>query len=82
MKVKVLFFASSREITGVSSIDLELEEGTTTENLKKLINQYYPGLSFEKNINLKLAVNRKYCTEDTILHDRDEIAVIPPIAGG
>lgn len=82
MKIKVLFFASARESTGVTQAEIELAESATTEDLKKVIQETYPRLSFEKNTNLKLAINRRYVTEITVLRDRDEVAVIPPIAGG
>jgi molybdopterin converting factor small subunit len=31
---------------------------------------------------MRLAVNQEYVAYDHILHDRDEVAVIPPVSGG
>lgn len=32
--------------------------------------------------SLAVAVNREYSSVDTVLHDRDEVALLPPVSGG
>lgn len=81
MKVEVLFFASCRETCGTSKIQVELEEEATTATLMRALLASYPDLA-EGAAELKLAVNKKYITETTVLRDGDEVALLPPISGG
>jgi hypothetical protein len=32
--------------------------------------------------SLAVAVNREYCLRDAVLHDGDEVALLPPVSGG
>lgn len=88
--VKVLFFASARELAGVSSMDITLEEekgesgeevGCTAKNLVAVLTRTYKYLDFEKS-QISLAINKEYVTDDMVLRDGDEVALLPPIAGG
>jgi len=83
MKVKVLFFAIARELTGTNGIELELDSTSdivpTTELLLTSLLDQYPSL---KTIQFRLAVNKKYITGSIPLNSGDEIACLPPISGG
>ena len=79
MKVKVLFFASFREVVGHSSQTFELSEGETTSDLFAHISQIYPSLLLE---SISVVVNKKYISDPVILMDGDEVAFCPPISGG
>ena len=82
MKVHVLFFASTRELTGLNKLDIEIEQQPfTTTDLKIMLQSRFPGLNFE-NSNINIAINRKYEKDEVALKDGDQIALIPPIAGG
>jgi len=83
MKVRVLFFARSREVTKETDVELALEEGATSKTLLELLVQWYPGLS-EVLATSVLSRNQEYVGygEDVALEDGDELAVIPPISGG
>jgi molybdopterin converting factor subunit 1 len=84
MLVKVLYFASTREITGKTQEAVELEDGSTVKDLQTRLSAAYVLLDFERHC-IKLAVNKQYQTEDTLLtklKDGDEVALIPPISGG
>lgn len=83
MEVKVLFFARSREVAGVSSIDITLQEGSTTTELLKMLVTKFPGLESVLQ-SCVLAVNQEYVSKDdaTAMHGGDEIAIIPPLSGG
>jgi molybdopterin converting factor subunit 1 len=79
MKVQLLLFAQAREIVGDGQIGYEIDEGTVVSGLlKKLMNQF-PRL---KDLEMKVAVNSEYVENTHILHDNDEIAIVPPISGG
>ena len=82
MKIQVLFFASTREITGLSKLDVDISSpDSTTDDLKTELSKRYPSLKFTEN-HINIAVNKKYVTEATLLKDGDQVALIPPIAGG
>ena len=81
MKVKVLFFASIREITGMQNIGLQLADDTTVSGLRKELIRKYPKLKCT-DTKCAVAVNQEYVADDQILSNGDEVALIPPVSGG
>jgi len=80
MSISVRLFAMLREQRGVSQLELELCEGETVEQLfARLFADEPPRCPFE---SLLFAVNQAYVPADHILCDGDEVAFIPPLAGG
>ena len=80
MKIKVLAFGIAKDIFGESSVSLELANDSTVYNLQYLLEQQYPKLQQLKSY--MLAVNNEYALPGDTIHERDEIAVIPPVSGG
>jgi len=81
LKVKLLFFASCRDIIGVKEMDYEVDGLTTLKGLKKLLFVQYPDLKpLEKT--LSFAVNTEYVNDSVKLRCGDEVAFIPPVSGG
>ena len=66
------------EALGNSNIDVELESTSVTELKGKLIDMY-PKL---KDMSFKIAVNQSLVNGDCIINKNDEIALLPPFAGG
>lgn len=80
MRVKVLFFAIYRDFAGADDLDLELPQGATVGQLiETVIDRLGADLAAG---NLAVAVNQEYVHEGTVLNDGDEVALIPPVAGG
>lgn len=80
MTINILTFGIARDIVGSSQFSLLLHEGATVADLKQLILEQYP--RFINLASLMIAVNTEYGSEQTVLHETDEIALIPPVAGG
>ena len=80
MTVTVLLFASYAEKLGASSIPLEVAHGATVGDVLTSLQQL-PGASRLPTEPL-VAVNERYARRDYVLASGDEVAIIPPVAGG
>ena len=80
MKVEVLFFAAARERAGTDRESLEVPE-PTVGSLSRLLAERHPDLA-PLLPRLRFAVNRAFVREDHVLAEGDEVALIPPVAGG
>lgn len=77
MNLKV--FGIAREIMGGSEISLS-EPVNDVAELRSLLLNRYPKL---KDLNsLLIAVNQKYASDEIVVTETDEIAIIPPVSGG
>jgi molybdopterin converting factor subunit 1 len=86
MLVKVLYFASAKELTGKGSETVECNEGITSIDLFKILLEKYPKL-IQLSEDLSVAVNQKYVDDENknngvVLNNNDEFALIPPVSGG
>ncbi len=81
MKVRLLFFAVLRDITGHSSTELTLAAGTTARQVWEQLRGEHARLAVWTQPPMT-AVNEEYTSADVELRDGDELAFIPPVAGG
>lgn len=80
MKVRLLLFASYAEAARHDSLDLSLAPGATVADcLAAVRSQPWAG---RLPPSPAVAVNLRYARADAALHDGDEVAIIPPVAGG
>jgi molybdopterin converting factor subunit 1 len=77
----VKLFASVRQALGRSLLELELPEGATVTDLRAQLQSQFAQLHLE-NAGVLVAVNLRYAKPDQVLHDKDEVALIPPVGGG
>ena len=81
MKVRLLYFAVLRDIVGRSVEEMELPEGTRAQDVwNRLRTQHGELVRYEHPP--MTAVNEAYVSHDAVLHEGDEVAFIPPVAGG
>lgn len=81
MTVNIRLFAIVKERAGAGELSLELPEGATVAAAGRAIVERFPMLTdFEPRV--AYAVNREYVPRETVLHDGDELAMIPPVSGG
>lgn len=81
MKVRLLFFAVLRDIAGADARELSLAEGTTARDVWQSLREMYAQLADYVQPPM-IAVNESYAEPETILREGDELAFIPPVAGG
>jgi molybdopterin synthase catalytic subunit/molybdopterin converting factor small subunit len=83
MQVRVLFFGLLKDIFHQDSQLLELAAGATVGDLVGKCRELavLPSQS-EIWTSLAVAVNRQYVAGHEILHDGDEVALLPPVSGG
>jgi molybdopterin converting factor subunit 1 len=81
MRVRVLFFASVRELSGCRESEWEVPEQTTVGDLRRELVARYPALAALQRV-LAVAVNAEYAADSTVLQPGDEVAFIPPVSGG
>jgi molybdopterin converting factor subunit 1 len=80
MSVTVLLFASYADALGASSLSVDLPAGATVADVLTSL-RAKPGAAQLPPSPL-VAVNQRYATASTIVRAGDEVAVIPPVAGG
>jgi len=78
--VTVQLFASYAESFGGPTLELPLKSGSTVADLLDHL-RVLPGASILPD-SPRVAVNRKFATADQVVGPGDEIALIPPVAGG
>jgi molybdopterin synthase catalytic subunit len=80
MMVTVRLFASYAESLGKSELSLDVGNAATVADVVKAV-AALPGADRLPSSPL-VAVNCSYATSKTGLSDGDEVALIPPVAGG
>lgn len=81
MKVRLLFFAILRDLTGSDARELSLPEGSTARDVWQTLRDAHPQLAAYIDPPMT-AINESYAEADDVLRDGDELAFIPPVAGG
>ena len=75
--VKVLYFASLRELIGSAETSISLENPVDAASVWKAVNP-----SIELPEASLVAINHSYASLDTTVKPGDEIAFFPPVTGG
>ena len=81
VRVAIRFFASLREVTGEAEVTLELPSGSRAGDAWKACADRWPALQSRRDTTV-LAVNREFSRANVLLHDGDEVALLPPVSGG
>jgi len=81
MKISVRAFASYREAIGQRLIPLDIAFGSTPAQVWDVLRARYPRLGTLPT-PFAYAVNDEYVPPDTILRERDELVLVPPVSGG
>jgi MoaE-MoaD fusion protein len=88
MQVRVLYFGVLKDVLSSNGVGMDLPEGTTVAGLVERLRN---GKGIDSRAEsaghpvwsaLAFAVNREYAAASTVLHDGDEVALLPPVSGG
>lgn len=80
--VTVLFFAAARDAANTAELTLDaVPEGYTVEALSKELAARFPALGVRLGW-VRFAVNGEYVRLEHPVRLGDEVALIPPVAGG
>jgi molybdopterin synthase sulfur carrier subunit len=83
--MEILLFGITKNIVGASTFTVPASKKseldlTDVASLKGYLKDTFPGL---RDISsLAVAVNNQYASDQTSIHETDEIALIPPVSGG
>jgi molybdopterin synthase sulfur carrier subunit len=77
MSIKVLLFGAIKDTIGSS--ELELSDMHSTDRVKEHLEAEFP---FIRSTRYILALNQQRVESDRPVQDGDEIALMPPFAGG
>ena len=82
MQVRVLFFATLRDLVGTRKLTVELAaENSTVEQLRQELVARYPAI--QENLGIALAaINEEFAFDKDSIQDGDEVAFFPPVSGG
>jgi molybdopterin synthase catalytic subunit len=81
MQIRMRYFASARDRAGTGEEVISLPEGATVSELCAALSQSRPGLA-PLLPRCRVARNQAFAEADARLSDGDEVAIIPPVAGG
>ena len=76
---RVLLFAAAADATGAPEVRLPGGETATVADLAQCLRARYPAL---QRLPFRVAVNRRFAPPELPIQAGDEIAVLPPVAGG
>lgn len=80
MLVTIKYFGMILEITQTESEQLEINNApTTTAEIELLLIKKHPQLT---NLTYNIALNQKIQSKTTLVTNGDELAFLPPFAGG
>ncbi|HYE31748.1 MAG TPA: MoaD/ThiS family protein [Methylomirabilota bacterium] len=81
MRVHVTFYSYFKELTGISSGEIELPDGAAVQDLLRVIHETHPKLVPFQNSTL-IASGVEYVGKSHPLKDGEQISLFPPVQGG
>lgn len=81
LTIKLLFFATLRDRTGMRATEIEIPEGTTIQELKSRLTERFSGIGPTLETAL-MSINREFAFDHDVIPDGAEIAIFPPVSGG
>ncbi len=76
----VLLFASYADAAGARSVRVSVPDGARVSDVVRAVHTAAPSIALPARP--LVAVNHRYALADTAVAASDEVALIPPVAGG
>jgi len=81
--ITLKYFASLKSIAGKEEESLDLGNETTVQKLSETLEKITPQIGeMIQGKKILVSVNQNIATLDTVIHDGDEVAFLPPFSGG
>ena len=81
MQIRLLFFATLKDIVGARQMQLEVPAGSTVADVLTHLESSYPRIKDYRPVVLT-AINEEYVDRGAQVRDGDEVAIFPPVSGG
>ncbi len=81
IRIRVLYFGQAKDAAGTSDEELSLSAPASLQDLLEKTESRHAALAKLKKIT-RIAVNTELAKQDQNLDDGDEVAFLPPVAGG
>lgn len=81
IKIKVLYFANVKEVAGTREDEFIISNPASSDLLLRRIQEAHPGIK-ELLKTITISVNCRVILHNVLLKDKDEVALMPPVAGG
>lgn len=79
--IRVLFFASLADATGISEMEVEAHDHPDVASILDRCAEEFPRLETRRR-HVLCAVNQAFARPETPVSDGDEVAFFPPVSGG
>jgi len=80
VRISVRLFAGLRERAGADRVEVELPDGASVADLLAAMGTTPVGELAPRSCIV--ALNREYASEDAVVEEGDEVALVPPVSGG
>lgn len=81
MEIEMFCFGITRDILGSGNYKMEVSEPSiSVKDLRESLSAKFPEM--KKLNSMLIAVNDEYAADDHMISENDEVALIPPVAGG
>jgi molybdopterin converting factor small subunit len=81
MKIIVKVFGRYKDISGKETIQLDIIDGNTLQDVINAFVKQYPAVQKDKN-RMMVTKNKMFASFDTIVTQEDEITLSPPVVSG
>jgi len=81
MKLCVQLFAAAKDLAGKGEVEIDVPSGASISDARRALVDAVPTLERIAAYAM-FAINAEYASESTIVPEKCEIALIPPVSGG
>ena len=81
--ITIKFFASLKAIAEKEEEQIEVQSSISMDQLSDMISKTSPKMGdIIRDNKIMISVNQEMADADTVIHDGDEVAFLPPFSGG